>query len=583
MLDKGRISYSLQHEKRSWWSILYCCGCCGCCSCCVPKVYDYNKKYDIEIESLLPENKDYIQPKTKLVSNQLTSKTIHDKITINVVDDRKDTPKMEFYNDWTLKYWLKVDKIIDYEQHFKISAYYPNDRKSIHSRMDLYALMHQCFDKLPQNINEQIYCLLSSNTLIDDMYRIYYQSLHKIKSKVDNPNDLGCIVNGDQIHKQYKLYLSAKNRQNSQLQQHPKLPNFWKYIGLNSVSAVYGVALIIENNTKHEIFVTWIGYNGKEQSHGNIYPTDKITIGTHTTNTFIIRAPLKSLDDDYDHHYPLFNDLSIIAVYQIRHTYPTHILTVSSLTNPVKLSVGSPLRSIPVITKKYNKCIVENFNIYYQENVFNKYPKLLNILTQDLSQMNRIINDDILNIMHSVAIWINISQDIGHPDGRIKGYGLSFHHDPKWMIKNGIMIEKCRNIEIYSASDYMEWRICQPLVLFHEFVHSFHCFIGRERRDIKKAYNLAMKNHLYDEVEHIVRKDKITKQEIIMHVRGYAAMNHYEYFAQMSEAYFGKCNYYPFNKKQLKQYDTNAYQLCEKIWSFNTKQIQNQHLEYYEE
>ena len=123
---------------------------------------------------------------------------------------------------------------------------------------------------------------------------------------------------------------------------------------------------------------------------------------------------------------------------------------------------------------------------------------------------------------------------------------------------------------------------CQPLVLFHEFVHSFHCFIGK-RSDIKRAYNLAMNNHLYDEVQHIAQKDKITNQEIIIHVRGYAAMNHYEYFAQMSEAYFGACNYYPFNKLQLKQYDNIAYQLCKKIWAFDAKQITASKIEHYEQ
>lgn len=549
-----------------FWNLFDCCCCCNC----RPKVYDYNKKYDVEIESLIDrDDKDYIES-TKEISHQ-TSKKKPEQIIINVVNDGHSMDKMdkmEFYYNWKTKYWLDVDKIIEYENHFKISPYYLNDIKSIRKRQKLYSLIHSCFLRLPQSINENIYCLLSSNTLIDNMYKIYFQSIQKNKSKVNiNDNDLGLIIVRSQLLKQYKLYKLYKSNKT----------NFWRYIGLNSQSSLHKVTLIIENDTEKEIFISWIGYNGKEETNSNIYPNTSTTIGTHTTNTFVIRS-----NDIYDDTSLIFNDLSIIAIYQIRHTFPTHIINISSLMK-LRLKAGLPLKTIPIITKKYNKCIIENFKIYYQENVFNKYPKLMDILTKDLTKINLMINNDILNIMHSVSIWLNISSNIGHPNGKIKGYGLTFHHDPEWMKQNGIMLEKCRNIEIYSANDYMEWRICQPLILFHEFVHSFHCFIGRERNDIKRAYNLAMKNHLYDMVQHIARKDKITNQEIIIYRRGYAAMNHYEYFAQMTEAYFGSCNYYPFNKLQLKQYDNIAYQLCNKIWSFNAQQIANENIKYYQD
>ena len=65
-----------------------------------------------------------------------------------------------------------------------------------------------------------------------------------------------------------------------------------------------------------------------KQSNSNIYPNTSTTIGTHTTNTFILRAVMQDYDDDDDNDNLLFNDLSIIGIYQIRHTYPTHIVTV---------------------------------------------------------------------------------------------------------------------------------------------------------------------------------------------------------------------------------------------------------------
>ena len=45
-----------------------------------------------------------------------------------------------------------------------------------------------------------------------------------------------------------------------------------------------------------------------------------------------------------------------------------------------------------------------------------------------------------------------------------------------------------------------------------------------------------------------------------------AARGHKEYFAESSEAYFGKNEFYPFVRAELKQHDPNMYALLEKLW-----------------
>merc|ERR1712154_619299 len=105
-------------------------------------------------------------------------------------------------------------------------------------------------------------------------------------------------------------------------------------------------------------------------------------------------------------------------------------------------------------------------------------------------------------------------------------------------------------IEIY-AEDYMEWRICQPLILLHEFVHSFHTYIGRELLFIVETYNMAMKKHLYDNVQH---KLLVNNESVTICKRGYA-----------------ESNYYPFNRKQIKEHDYDAYKLCKAIWSLTSE------------
>ncbi len=48
--------------------------------------------------------------------------------------------------------------------------------------------------------------------------------------------------------------------------------------------------------------------------------------------------------------------------------------------------------------------------------------------------------------------------------------------------------------------------------------------------------------------------------------KAYALTNELEYFAELSEAYLGKNDFYPYNRKQLEQYDPDGYAIMKNIW-----------------
>jgi dipeptidyl-peptidase-4 len=49
-------------------------------------------------------------------------------------------------------------------------------------------------------------------------------------------------------------------------------------------------------------------------------------------------------------------------------------------------------------------------------------------------------------------------------------------------------------------------------------------------------------------------------------VKHYGLTNHKEYFAEATEAYFYRNDFYPFVRAELKQYDPDMHVLLEKIW-----------------
>ena len=119
------------------------------------------------------------------------------------------------------------------------------------------------------------------------------------------------------------------------------------------------------------------------------------------------------------------------------------------------------------------------------------------------------------------------------------------------------------SIVVYSASNYAELSDFWALkAVVHELAHAFHLQQWPEdRRDIYEAWRNATKLGLYR---------KVKDDQGRMLDKAYAAQNHLEYFAELSCAYFVGCNYAPFNRAELKEYDPAGFSLMEALWQAGT-------------
>ena len=96
-----------------------------------------------------------------------------------------------------------------------------------------------------------------------------------------------------------------------------------------------------------------------------------------------------------------------------------------------------------------------------------------------------------------------------------------------------------------------------PAVILHELAHGYHDqILGFDDADVKKAYDRAMAAGKYQEV--LLYTGRVVKH--------YGTTNHKEYFAEATEAYFYRNDFYPFVAAELKQYDPFVYDLFVKIW-----------------
>ena len=91
----------------------------------------------------------------------------------------------------------------------------------------------------------------------------------------------------------------------------------------------------------------------------------------------------------------------------------------------------------------------------------------------------------------------------------------------------------------------------------HELAHAYHDqILTFDHPDIIAAFRKAHQSGSYDRVMLFTGQN----------VRHYAMTNNKEYFAEGTEAYFYRNDFYPFVRAELKKHDPDLHTVLEKIW-----------------
>jgi hypothetical protein len=94
-------------------------------------------------------------------------------------------------------------------------------------------------------------------------------------------------------------------------------------------------------------------------------------------------------------------------------------------------------------------------------------------------------------------------------------------------------------------------------VILHELAHGYHDqFLDFDNPEITAVYEAAKAAGIYEKV-------LLFTGETVKH---YGLNNHKEYFAEGTESYFYRNDFYPFVRAELKQHDPALHDLLEKIW-----------------
>lgn len=177
--------------------------------------------------------------------------------------------------------------------------------------------------------------------------------------------------------------------------------------------------------------------------------------------------------------------------------------------------------------------------------------RAVRLLGDKLYEIAEFLPADRLEKLRKVVILL----DLDH--GKLTS--MQYHPGAGWLREHGYDPAMEKAVHIPSAVRFVEVRHqrTQPWCVLHELAHAYHDQVfGFDDADIRAAFEAARASGTYDEVRHI--HGHVTKH--------YALSNPMEYFAELSEAYVGTNDFYPFVRGELKQHDPRGYELLEKIW-----------------
>ncbi len=173
------------------------------------------------------------------------------------------------------------------------------------------------------------------------------------------------------------------------------------------------------------------------------------------------------------------------------------------------------------------------------------------MLANHLQRISILVPEEPLNKMKQVGIWL----EYDHP--RIGG--MSYHPSKGWLLANRHDPRLAKKVHIARANQLLsrQQMLKHPAVILHELAHAYHDqFLDFNNPEIVAVFNEAKESGRYEKVLLYTGKT----------VRHYGLNNHKEYFAEGTEAYFYRNDFFPFVRAELNEFDPKLHELLKKIW-----------------
>ena len=177
--------------------------------------------------------------------------------------------------------------------------------------------------------------------------------------------------------------------------------------------------------------------------------------------------------------------------------------------------------------------------------------RALKLLMARLVAITIVVPEPALTKLRAVAIELDLDYGGLRP--------MQYHPDAGWLKKNGYSETLAKCAHIPRADDFLSpfENHRMPWVVLHELAHAYHDqVLGFENPRVVAVWKKFCDSGKYQSV--------LTSPG---HMREHYGLNNpKEFFAEMTESYFGSNDFYPFVTGELKQAEPEVFKLLEEIW-----------------
>ena len=207
------------------------------------------------------------------------------------------------------------------------------------------------------------------------------------------------------------------------------------------------------------------------------------------------------------------------------------------------------LASSVTAQESYNEVSIEGWPVKMSRSITPKRAaQARELLTQKLRDIRGVLPRQALRRLLKIPIWVDAKAYDLH--------GLRFNPSAQWLREHGQDPRLANGVQICNVDDFLSWKD-QPWFVLHELAHAYQFnVLGDTNPQVLAAFRNAQQKGLYQQV-----KRNNGRVE-----RAYALNNEREYFAELSEAYFGVNDFFPFDRKDLATYDRVVFAMMEKCW-----------------
>ncbi len=209
------------------------------------------------------------------------------------------------------------------------------------------------------------------------------------------------------------------------------------------------------------------------------------------------------------------------------------------------------------ITKLHEESLIAGWTVHVSTQVdATALAKALPLLQAQLDEIVRVVPAKAVAELQKVPLWINPEYQNSRPRAE-------YHPDAGWLRENGRDPVMAKAVEFTNVRIFEEETRRMPNFALHELAHAYHNRTVRMsfgNLEIKAAYEKAKASGKYDRVE---RKDSEGRSHM---EQAYAMTTPQEYFAECTEAYFSRNDFFPFTRDELKQHDPEMAALLEMLW-----------------